>query len=250
MSHHFQKVGNTAGTPVFVRQYLCADKFPWSLWKCGPGFPAQPWDFSTVYTVHWHNYAWFYEVWCRKVRSVWRCAVWPGTRYFCPAVRRKQVRQSGFQWISRYRRGCHRQQKQSVFYPLFHGSWLYVHRNRCLRYSYYKALTPWHGSIDSPYDKFVPEILDRIQQTENLVVFEVFHFLLFDSWSINSCQRIGCNSPLGIQEAVKRTERWYYPWNVFGLYVRIEETNERKSVIITGVTSTSVSSRAFSKSFQ
>ena len=41
----------TAGIPGAVHRYPCADKFPWSLWRCAPGFPAQHGDFSISDTI-------------------------------------------------------------------------------------------------------------------------------------------------------------------------------------------------------
>ena len=40
--------------------------------------------------------------------------------------------------------------------------------------------------INRPYDQFIPWILDRIDQAEHLVMFEVFYLLLFDPRSFNT----------------------------------------------------------------
>ena len=40
--------------------------------------------------------------------------------------------------------------------------------------------------VDCPDNQFVPWILDRIDQTEDLAVFKVFYFLLLDSRALNT----------------------------------------------------------------
>ena len=49
---------------------------------------------------------------------------------------------------------------------------------------------PHSGGIDCPYDQFVTEIFNRVEQTQHLVMLQVFYLLLFYSRPVDPGQRI------------------------------------------------------------
>ena len=62
---------------------------------------------------------------------------------------------------------------------------------------------PDASRVDHPDNQFVPRIIDRIDQTENLAVFEVFYFLLFDTRALNTNQGVCYDGTLRIEKPIE-----------------------------------------------
>lgn len=65
---------------------------------------------------------------------------------------------------------------------------------------------PDAGSVNSPHNELVPGVFDGINQAEDLVVLEVFYFLLLDAGAIDSRKGVRRYNSLGIEETVERAE--------------------------------------------
>jgi hypothetical protein len=84
--------------------------------------------------------------------------------------------------------------------------------------------------IDGPDNELVPDISNRIDQAENLVMFEIFDILLLDPGPVNSCQRICSDNTLGIEVPIKGTQGGDDSVECLG-FVRLHGRDKRKKIV-------------------